>query len=188
MFDIGSIAFFLVLAANLALILLVAGLAADRAREAWSRAVNRARHAEAINQSLRAGIEAAETKASQMTEQIAATKVKLEQAKADAAALKQRHATEQLPFVFRGTPTENFDPGGPIWEYLIRNVAEGARENDPSHPAAAWSKGRLYMIQATTQIAALAQLERRFPPTEGFQATLVKQHEPEPVSVTSMAG
>src|SRR3546814_19577953 len=111
MFDIGSIAFFLVLAANLALIMLVAGLAADRAREAWSRAVNRARHAEAVNQSFRAGIEAAETKASQMTEQIAATKVKLEQTKLDAAALKQRHATEPLPFVFRGPPTETFDPG-----------------------------------------------------------------------------
>src|SRR3546814_12566770 len=82
-----------------------------------------------------------------------------------------------LPFVFRGTPTENFDPGGPIWEYLIRNVAEGARENEPNHPAAGWSKGRLYLIQATTQVAALAQLERRFPPTDGFQAVLVRSEE-----------
>lgn len=183
MFDLGSVAFFLVLAANLALIVLVAGLAADRAREAWSRAVHRARHAEAMNQSLRAGIEAAETKASQITEQIAATKVKLEQAKVDVAAVKQRHASEPLPFVFRGTPTENFDPGGPIWEFLIRNVAEGAREYNASHPAAQWTNGRLYLIQAATQNAALAQLERRFPPTEGFQAILVKQHEPDPISM-----
>src|SRR3546814_19882316 len=102
MFDIGSIAFFLVLAANLALIILVAGLAADRAREAWSRAVNRARHAEAVNQSFRAGIEAADTKASQMHEQIAATQSKLEQTTMDAAALKQRHATEPAPLVVLG--------------------------------------------------------------------------------------
>ena len=183
MFDIGTIAFFLVLAANLALILLVAGLAADRAREAWSRSVNKARHAEATNHSLRAGIDASEAKAIQLTEQIEATKSKLEQARVDLAALKKRHATEPLPFVFRGTPTENFDPGGPIWEFLIRNVAEGARENNPAHPAAQWSNGRLYMVQAATQNAALAQLDRRFPATDGFQAVLVKQHEPAPVSL-----
>ena len=138
-----------------------------------------------MNRSLRAGIEASEAKAGQLTEQIAATKVKLEQSKVDAAAVKRRHESEPLPFVFRGTPTENFDPGGPIWEFLIRNVAEGARENNPDHPATQWSNGRLYMVQATTQNAALAQLERRFPATDGFQAILVKQHEPD---VVSMAG
>ena len=183
MFDFGSIAFFLVLAANLALILLVGGLAADRAREAWSRAVSRARQAETVNQSLRAGIEAAETKAGQLSEQITATKAKLEQARVDVVAVKKRHATEPLPFRFRGTPPENFDPGGPIWEYLIKNVAEGAREGDANHPAAQWSNGRLFLIQATTQVAALAQLERRFPPTDGYQSVLVKQHDPDLISL-----
>ncbi|WP_341703604.1 hypothetical protein [Ferrovibrio sp.] len=178
--DFGSLAYLLVLAANFALIALVGGLAYEKGRDAWQVAAARARQAADGNRYMQDNIESAEKRAAQLVEEIAAAKETLARAQANLEAMRRRHAGEPLPFAFRATPTENFDPGGSVWEFHVRHDFEGTGTED-GHPAELWQKGRLYLVQSTTQQSAQAQLERRLRPSDGFQIRLVRRLEHEPV-------
>ncbi|WP_341910827.1 hypothetical protein [Ferrovibrio terrae] len=174
--DVMSIAYVLVLAANLALILLVGNLTFERARDAWSSVASRTRYLQSGLDQLRAAAEHAETQTAEAAKNIEAAKQKLANAEVELAALKKRHAEEKLPFVYRVTPPENFDPGGMIWEFVAHHDNEGMKETDPDHPARQWTNGRFYLVQAATQKAAIRQLERHLPDSEGFRLALVKNH------------
>lgn len=175
--DMMSLTYILVLAANLALILLIGNLTYERARDAWSSVSSRARTLRSSLTDLQTSAEVAERQAGEASQNIEAAKRKLANTEAELVELKKRHQEEPLPFVYRVTPTENFDPGGMIWEFLVQHDNEGLQETDPNHPARQWTGGRLYLIQAATQKSAQRQLERHVPEAAGFRITLVRNHE-----------
>jgi hypothetical protein len=175
--DVMSLAYLLVLAANFALILLIGNLTYERARDAWDTVSSRARNLQSGLSEAQIAAETAERQAVEAVESIEAAKTKLADAEVELAQLKKRHEEEPLPFVYRVTPTENFDPGGMIWEFVVHHESEGQLEADTHHPARQWAGGRYYLIQATTQKAAYRQLERHVPAAAGFRITFVRSHE-----------
>lgn len=175
-FDLMSIAYVMVLGANMALILLIGNLAYERARDAWNSVISRARYLQSGLTQLEAAAENAQAQTAEAERNIAAAKQKLANTEAELAETKKRHEEQPLPFVYRATPTDNFDPGGMIWEFIVQHDSEGLQETDPDHPARQWTSGRLYLVQGTTQKAAQRQLERHLPPADGFRITLVKNH------------
>ncbi|MCW0235095.1 MAG: hypothetical protein OJJ21_15950 [Ferrovibrio sp.] len=174
--DVMALTYLLVLAANLALILLIGNLTFERARDAWFSVSNRAGSLQANLTQLQTATETAGTQTAETVQNIEAAKQKLANAEVELAALKKRHEEEPLPFVYCVTPTENFDPGGVIWEFVVHHDSEGQQESDPHHPARQWAGGRRYLIQAATQKAAHRQLERHVPEAVGFRIALVKNH------------
>jgi hypothetical protein len=176
-FDVMAFAYLLVLAANLALILLIGNLTYERARDAWTSVSGRARSLQSGLTDLRAATETAERQTVEASHNIEAARRKLADTEAELEELRRRHESEPLPFVYRVTPTENFDPGGTVWEFVVQHDGEGQQEADPHHPARQWVGGRYYLIQAATQKAAHRQLERHVPEAAGFRITLVRNHD-----------
>lgn len=174
--DVMSLAYVLVAAANLALVLLIGNLTYERARDAWNSVSGRANNLQTSAADFEAAAEAAERQAEEASKNIDAALRKLAASEDELEQLKRRHEEEPLPFVYRVTPTENFDPGGSIWEFLVQHP-EGLQETDQHHPARQWTSGRYYLIQAATQKAAQRQLERHVPETAGFRITLVRTLE-----------
>jgi len=174
--DVMALTYLLVLAANLALILLIGNLTYERARDAWASVSGRAETLRSNMIQWQTAAEHAEVQAAETVQAIDAAKQKLAQAEVELAALRKRHEDEALPFVYRVTPTENFDPGGVVWEFVVHHETEGQSDSDPDHPSRQWAGGRYYLIQAATQKAAQRQLERYVPEAAGFRITLVKNH------------
>lgn len=174
--DVMSLTYLLVAAANLALVLLIGNLTYERARDAWTSVSGRAGNLQSSTDEWQSAAEAAERQAEEASQNIQAALKKLAAAEEELDQLKKRHEEEPLPFVYRVTPTENFDPGGTIWEFLVQHP-EGLQETDPHHPARQWTSGRYYLVQAATQKAAQRQLERHVPEAAGFRITLVRNHE-----------
>jgi hypothetical protein len=178
MFDLDYMAltYMLVLAANLALILLIGNLTYERARDAWDSIKSRARYLQTGLEQLQVSAVTAEAQANEAAKTIEAAKQKLANTEIELASLKKRHMEEPLRFVYRVTPPENYDPAGVIWEFIVHHDQEGLQEADPDHPARQWTGGRLYLVQAATQKAAHRQLERHLPEAAGYRITLVKNH------------
>lgn len=174
--DMMSLTYVLVMAANLALILLIGNLTYERARDAWHSVSGRANMLRSSLEDLQAAAHSADRQAEEVEQNIDAALKKLAATEAELEQLKQRHEDEALAFVYRVTPTENFDPGGAIWEYLVQHD-EGLKDSDPDHPARQWTSGRYYLIQAATQKAARHQLERHVPEAAGFRLTLLRNHD-----------
>lgn len=175
-FDMMSLTYILVAAANLALVLLIGNLTYERARDAWVSVSGKAGNLQSSAAEWQSAAEAAERQAEEASQDIQAALKKLAAAEEELEQLRKRHEEEPLPFVYRVTPTENFDPGGAIWEFLVQHP-EGLQENDPHHPARQWTSGRYYLVQAATQKAAQRQLERHVPEAAGFRITLVGNHD-----------
>ncbi|MEK9970399.1 MAG: hypothetical protein VW600_14760 [Ferrovibrio sp.] len=175
-FDMMSVTYLLVAAANLALILLIGNLTYERARDAWNSVSGRAGNLQSSTTEWETAAEVAERQAEEASQNIQAALKKLAAAEDELEQLKRRHEEEPLPFVYRVTPTENFDPGGAIWEFLVQHP-EGLQETDPHHPARQWTSGRYYLIQAATQKAAQRQLERHVPEAAGFRIAMVRSHD-----------
>lgn len=175
-FDMMSLTYVLVAAANLALILLIGNLTYERARDAWTSVSGRANTLQSSTSEWQMAAGRAESQAEEASQNIQAAMRKLAEAEEELEQLKKRHEEEPLPFVYRVTPTENFDHGGSIWEFIVQH-SEGLQEADPHHPARQWTGGRYYLIQAATQKAALRQLERHVPEAAGFRIALVRNHE-----------
>jgi hypothetical protein len=173
--DVMTMTSLLVLAANLALILLVGNLALEKAREAWDSVSGRARQTRTQIDYYKTAAEAASIKTSEAVQGIRDAERKLADAEKELAAVKQRQETEPLPFVYSAAPTDSFDAGGSIWEFIVHNEAEAQQEIDPDHHARHWSVGRLYVVQAATQAAARRQLERHLPGADGFRVTVVRR-------------
>lgn len=174
--DLMTLTYLLILAANLALILLVGNLAAERVRDAWNGVAGRARSARTQIERLRENTEAASVRISALATKVEEAQRKLSGVQDELAAVMRRQSNEALPFVYCVTPTENFDPGGMTWEFLIQHDDEGQAELDPHHPARQWLNGRLYLVQGASQMAARRQLERYLPKAEGFRIT-VSRHQ-----------
>jgi hypothetical protein len=175
-FDMISLTYVLVLSANLALILLVGNLTYERARDAWNSVSGRANTLQSSLTDLQTSAEVADRQAAEADQNIDAALKKLAAIEDELEQLKKRHEEEPLPFVYRVTPTENFDPGGTIWEFLVQHD-EGLQETDAHHPARQWTGGRYYLIQGATQKAAQRQLERHVPESAGFRITVLRNHE-----------
>lgn len=174
--DVMSLTYVLVAAANLALVLLIGNLTYERARDAWHSVSGKANTLQSSLTDLQASAEVAERQAAEADQNIGAALKKLAAIEDELEQLKRRHEEEPLPFVYRVTPTENFDPGGAIWEFLVQHD-EGLQEIDAHHPARQWVSGRHYLIQGATQKAAQRQLERHVPESAGFRITLLRTHE-----------
>lgn len=174
-FDVMTITSLLVLAANLALVLLVGNLAFERAKEAWDAVASRASQTRTQIQHFTDAAEVASIKTSEAAQSIKDAERKLADAETELAAVKLRQENEPLPFVYSATPTDSFDAGGSIWEFIVHNDAEAQRETDSDHPARQWSSGRLYVVQAATQAAARRQLERHLPEADGFRVTVIRR-------------
>jgi cell division protein FtsX len=174
--DMMSLTYVLVLSANLALILLIANLTYERARDAWHSVSGRANSLQTSLTDLQSSAEAAGRQSVEADQNIDAALKKLAAMEDELEQLKKRHEEEPLPFVYRITPTENFDPGGTIWEFLVQHD-EGLQEVEAHHPARQWVNGRHYLVQGATQKAALRQLERHVPESAGFRITLLRNHE-----------
>lgn len=178
MFNIDGMtwAYLLVVAANLALIFLVGNLAYERARNAWVIVFNSAHHLRENEARFVSATENAAAATAETEKKIEQARAELAEAEARLAEIKRKHLKEPLPFAYRITPTQNLDPGGAVWEFVVHQDEEPRREPDPHHPARQWSNGRLYMVQAATQVAAKRQIERLLPEDEGYRITLVKRH------------
>lgn len=173
-FDLMALTYLLILAANLALILLVGNLAAERIRDAWTGVASRARAARTQIEQLQEGAEAADVRVSQLVAKVEEAQRKLSGAQAELAAVMRQQQNEALPFVYCATPTEIFDSGGAAWEFLVQHDDAGSTELDPHHPARQWLNGRLYQVQGASPMAARRQLQRYLPKGEGFRITATK--------------
>lgn len=170
-FDLMALTYLLILGANLALILLVGNLAAERVRDAWNGVAGRARAARTQIEQLQENAESSSMRISALASKVEEAQRKLAGAQDELAAVMRRQTNEPLPFVYCVTPTENFDQGGVTWEFLVQHDEAGQAELDPHHPARQWLNGRVYMVQGASQQAARRQLERYLPKAEGFRIT-----------------
>ena len=127
--DVMSIAYVLVLAANLALILLVGNLTFERARDAWASVASRTRYLQSGLDQLRTAAEHAEAQTVEAAKDIAAAKQKLANAEVELAALKKRHAEEK--------------PGAPMDQRAVLSGASRDPEgsNPPARAASAGFRG-----------------------------------------------
>lgn len=174
--DLMALTYLLILAANLALILLVGNLAAERVRDAWTGVAGRARLAQTQIDQLQENAEAASVRISQLSAKVEEAQRKLSGVQAELATVMRQQQDEALPFVYCATPTEIFDSGGAAWEFLVQHDDAGNSELNPHHPARQWLNGRLYLVQAASPMAARRQLERYLPKTEGFRITATQRN------------
>lgn len=169
--DLMTLTYLLILAANLALILLVGNLAAERVRDAWVGVAGRAQSARTQIQHLQENAESSSARIAQVVTKVEEAQRKLKGAQDELAAVMRHQQSELLPFVYCATPTEIFDSGGAAWEFLVQHDDVGNSELDPHHPARQWLNGRLYQVQGASPMAARRQLERYLPKSEGFRIT-----------------
>lgn len=174
--DLMTLTYLLILAANLALILLVGNLAAERIRDAWTGVASRARAARTQIGQLQENAEAANARIAQLASKVDEAKRKLSGVQAELATVMRQQQNEALPFVYCATPTEIFDAGGATWEFLVQHDDAGNTELDPHHPARQWLNGRLYQVQGASPMAARRQLERYLPKAEGFSITATQRN------------
>lgn len=174
-FDLMALTYLLILGANLALILLVGNLAAERVRDAWTGVAGRAQAARTQIEHLRENADSADARVAQVAAKVEEAQRKLKGVQDELAAVMRQQQNEPLPFVYCATLTEIFDSGGAAWEFLVQHDEAGNTELDPHHPARQWLNGRLYQVQAASPMAARRQLERYLPKGEGFRITATQR-------------
>ena len=151
----------------IALVLLVAFIAIDRARMGWSRAAAEATMRRRQLQDVADRTEQLRRSIEELGGTIAGQERKCDALRQETEALKRDLDSRELPFRYTAVPIASGDMYGPTWRFIARQPAlsEGAA---PFHPAEQWEKGKPYIVGAVNQPEARSAMDRLLPRHRGF--------------------
>lgn len=168
---------FLVLAANLGVLLLIVMTVSERIRAGWNYIEQQLNEAKAQTEMLGRDLKMGDTALQEATEKVADLERQIHRANDELEEQERRHGETDLPFSYTSALIENVDLRFPSWRLIAHNADLGHKVVHLSDPAYQWNEGRLYEVPAPNYVIARATLEKLLPPQDGFFVRLLDDED-----------